>query len=431
MQPLITPRSEHPISRRQLDPDALKVLYRLNQVGRIAYLVGGGVRDLLVGLQPKDFDVVTDAHPGEVKRLFRNAWIIGRRFKLVHVVFGRKVVEVATFRRKSEPQEEEGVTPAEGGGGPAAGSLLVTRENTFGTPEEDALRRDFTINALFYDIGTYALIDYVGGLEDLRQRLIRTIGDPDIRFQEDPVRMLRAVKFAARLDFRIDPLTFEAMRRHAGAITLSAPARVIEELYRLLGSGRAATSFRLLHETGLLPHLVPEASAILDKDPGLFWRSLEELDRLVIAGPEPVSRAVQMGALLIHPVRDLVLGTRPAPDGLAEEVEALLRPVTQRLRITRAETARLIQIVVAQKRLVARHGRRFSVGGFTRRAYFADALLLLRIQAAASGELGEAVRRWTDRGRELAAAPPTAGDPDAPPDARPRPRRRRSRRRRR
>ena len=173
--PRILSRPEHIISRKDIDPDALKVLYRLKNHGFVAYLVGGGVRDLLLGRRPKDFDISTSAHPQQVRKLFRNSFIVGRRFRLVHVRFGRNVVETATFRKASEPE---------------AGDTLIRRDNTFGTPEEDAFRRDFTVNALFYDIGTFSIIDWVGGIEDLRARTLRCIGDPDVRFIEDPVRML-------------------------------------------------------------------------------------------------------------------------------------------------------------------------------------------------------------------------------------------------
>ena len=188
--PRILSRAQHNVSRKNIDPDALKVLYRLKNGGFVAYLVGGGVRDLLLERQPKDFDVGTSAHPQQVRKLFRNCFIVGRRFRLAHVRFGRKVIEVSTFRRAAEPEE---------------GDTLIRRDNTFGSPEEDAFRRDFTVNALFYDIATFSVIDWVGGLEDLTARVIRTIGDPAQRFREDPVRMLRAVALAARLDFTIDP----------------------------------------------------------------------------------------------------------------------------------------------------------------------------------------------------------------------------------
>src|SRR6476646_5019047 len=205
-EPTIVPRSQHTLSRRDVDPDALKVLYRLHEHNYIAYLVGGSVRDLLLQRRPKDFDIGTSAHPHQVKKLFRNCWIIGRRFRLAHVRFGTKTIEVATFRRLVSP-EELAATEAEAAAIEASADAaddrsqdardrLVHRDNTFGTPEEDAFRRDFTINALFYDIGTFSIIDYTGGLQDLRDRLVRCIGDPTERFQEDPVRMLRAVAMA-------------------------------------------------------------------------------------------------------------------------------------------------------------------------------------------------------------------------------------------
>src|ERR1043165_4122763 len=213
VEPRVVPRAEHPISRRDIDADALKVLYRLREGQHIAYLVGGSVRDLLLGRRPKDFDIGTSAHPSQIKKLFRNCWIIGRRFRLAHVRFGPKVIEVATFRRQLQPGEEiaqDGVPVPDPS--TADGAHLVHHDNTFGTPEEDAFRRDFTINALFYDIDTFAVIDYVNGLEDLRAGIVRSIGNPLLRFREDPVRMLRAVALSCRLDFALDPPVEEAIR---------------------------------------------------------------------------------------------------------------------------------------------------------------------------------------------------------------------------
>jgi poly(A) polymerase len=249
--PRILSRPEHIISRKNIDPEALKVLYRLKNHGFLAYLVGGGVRDLLLNRRPKDFDISTSAHPQQVRKLFRNSFIVGRRFRLVHVRFGRKVVEVATFRRASEPE---------------AGDTLIRRDNTFGTPEEDAFRRDFTVNALFYDIANFSVIDWVGGLGDLEARVIRTIGDPGVRFREDPVRMLRAVALAARLDFRIDPDTAEAIRFLRGEIVRSSLARILEEFYKILRQGRSRRTFELLYEYGLLAYLLPEAHRVIADD---------------------------------------------------------------------------------------------------------------------------------------------------------------------
>src|SRR5215470_897041 len=222
-EPRVIPRAEHTLSRSDVDPDALKVLYRLRQGDFIAYLVGGSVRDLLLARKPKDFDIGTSAHPYQVKKLFRNCWIIGRRFRLAHVRFGAKVIEVATFRRQVAPGEEvvqDGV-PAPDPSTPE-GAHLIHHDNTFGTPEEDAFRRDFTINALFYDIATFSIIDYVGGLDDLRAGIVRSIGDPEVRLREDPVRMMRAIALASRLDFQIDPPVLDAIRRHRHEILHSA-----------------------------------------------------------------------------------------------------------------------------------------------------------------------------------------------------------------
>src|SRR6478672_1177340 len=251
--PVIVPRADHPISRRNIDSDALRVLYRLHEHDHTAYLVGGSVRDLILGRRPKDFDIGTSAHPYQVKKLFRNCWIIGRRFRLAHVKFGSKVIEVATFRRQVAAGEEvvqDGV-PAPDPSTPE-GEHLIHHDNTFGTPEEDAFRRDFTINALVYDIATFSIIDFVGGLDDLRAGIVRSIGDPDVRLREDPVRMLRAIALAARLGFTIEPTLLRSIRRHRREIAKSSLPRLIEEYYKILRQGSAEKAFRQMAEVELL-----------------------------------------------------------------------------------------------------------------------------------------------------------------------------------
>ncbi len=247
-EPIILPRAEHPISRRQIDENSLKVLYRLHRNGYRAYLVGGSVRDLLLGRQPKDFDVGTDATPGQVKKLFRNCFLVGRRFRLAHIRFaGGALVEVATFRREPTPED----VPDD----PASHPHYA--ENLFGTPRQDAFRRDFTINALFYNIADFSVIDHVGGLCDLREKRIRVIGDPRERFREDPVRMLRALEFAARLGFTLDPATADGIRAQAPLLAEASPARLREELMELFRQRVAATVLAECERFGLLPYLIP------------------------------------------------------------------------------------------------------------------------------------------------------------------------------
>ena len=239
------------LDRASIDADADRVVRRLARHGHKAYLVGGCVRDLLLGRKPKDFDVATSATPNEIKQLFRNCRIIGRRFRLAHVFFGHKIIEVSTFRANPKEDEEES-------------DLLIRRDNVFGTETEDARRRDFTINGLFYDVEREEVIDHVGGLADLEARMIRTIGDPDVRFQEDPVRMLRAIKFAARLGLAIEPATYRALVRWRNEIRKCAPPRVLEEAYRLLRGGAAHRSFELMIETATLDVLSPHLASLFE-----------------------------------------------------------------------------------------------------------------------------------------------------------------------
>ena len=270
--PVIYKRAEHCISRKNIDPDALKVLYRLSSLGFTAYLVGGGVRDLLMGRKPKDFDVGTSARPNEVKRAFRNCFLIGRRFRLAHVRFGEKVIETATFRQNSQTVGEIIEHASEG----------PLEDNTFGTPETDAYSRDFTVNGLFYDIKDFSVIDWVGGMRDIEKKVIRAIGDPDIRFQEDPVRMMRAVKFSSRLGFRIEKKTMDAMKKRHACILAASQPRVCEEVFRLFPYGESAKAFRLMWETGMLGDLLPDLARYISRSGGAKspeWKYLEVLDR--------------------------------------------------------------------------------------------------------------------------------------------------------
>jgi poly(A) polymerase len=309
--PKIVPRAEHSLSRRDVDPDALKVLYRLRQADHVAYLVGGSVRDLLLGRRPKDFDIGTSAHPSQVKKLFRNCWIIGRRFRLAHVKFGPKVIEVATFRRQLAPGEEV-VTDGVPAPDPTTseGRHLIHHDNTFGTPAEDAFRRDFTVNALAYDISDFSIIDYVGGLGDLEAKIVRSIGDPDVRIHEDPVRMLRAVALASRLDFKIDPPLEAAIRRHRREIAKSSPPRLIEEYYKILRAGSSEKTFRALHDIGLLE---PLSAELHHKAGPQLWQSLAELDayrRTFESTPDTLTNPIILGSLIV-PLGLPLRGERP------------------------------------------------------------------------------------------------------------------------
>jgi poly(A) polymerase len=455
MSPRILPRPQHTVSRKDIDADALKVLYRLKNHGFVAYLVGGGVRDLLLARRPKDFDIGTSAHPQAVKRLFRNCFVIGRRFRLCHVRFGRKVVEVSTFRRQAPPDQ---------------GDTLIRRDNTFGTPEEDAFRRDFTVNALFYDIATFSVIDYVGGLEDLEKKTIRTIGDPAVRFREDPVRMLRAVALAARLGFTIERDTLEAIRSLRGEILKSSPARLLEEIYKILRQGASRTTFEMLHEAGLLAYLLPEADEAIVDQPERLLGSLSRLDdyrNAGLAAPEDLSNAVLMGTLLVplgislrrtslpasragrgevleeevardtpEPPLDVTAEMAALGDGAGEEDGVPGTAAALSLPFARRDLDRLRLILAAQSRLREVHRSPRVKHMLAGRGYLEDALRWMEIHGGVQGQ--ELAAYWrglgagetADAAAEDAALAAAAGD--VPPGGElPRRRRRRRRHRRR
>ena len=289
----VIPRNKHSISRKSISDPALKVLYRLSKSGHRACLVGGGVRDLLLGIHPKDFDVATDATPEQVRALFKNSRIIGRRFRLVHIRFGRDIIEVATFRGHDEDTLE---TDDHG---------RILRDNTFGDIEEDAIRRDFTANALYYDIHDYALLDYVGGLQDIEARQLRLIGDPARRYPEDPVRMLRAVRFAAKLDFDIEESAAAAIYEFGHLLAVIPPARMFDEVIKLFHSGSAVRVFELLREYRLLKYLVPALDEWLQDEPSesmldFIDQALVNTDTRVNTG-QPVSPGF-IFAVLLWPV---------------------------------------------------------------------------------------------------------------------------------
>ena len=375
------------------------MLYRLSGAGYKAYLVGGSVRDLLLQRTPKDFDIGTDAHPSALRRLFRNCRLIGRRFRLAHILFANgKVIEVATFRRRPEPADAN------------APELLMTSDNTFGTAREDALRRDFTINGLFYDIADFSVIDYVGGLEDLEAGLIRTIGDPDIRFREDPVRMLRAVEFASRLGFAITPDAYEAILDHRKEIVKSAPPRVTEELAQSLKGGHALTTFLLMRELGLLDALLPRARRGPARDrPGASPR-----DRAPLLGPARRARrraAARPRLRRRGALRPLLPSDRPgarargrprrrALAGTALDADRGPRHATGDPHgAPHAVSHRIKQALTIVGKLSHRPDSRLATPRLAFREAFPTALELFELRAMATGRGEELVRDW----RALAA----------------------------
>lgn len=404
------------ISSDQLDQDAVRVLRRLARFDHDAYLVGGGVRDLLLGKEPKDFDVATSARPNEVKRLFRNCRLIGRRFRLAHILFaGGKIIETATFRRDPSATGPVESLEAVGADGETVLSptpkdrdddtdLLIRQDNVFGLPHEDAIRRDFTINGLFYDLARQEVIDYVGGVADLEGRVLRTIGEPDVRFREDPVRILRAIKFSARLDLGIAPEVYDAMVGQCDELSRSAPPRVFEEILRLLRGGAAQRSIYLAWDMGVLGVILPELTAFLEdeaEDADALWGRLRAVDLMHSEGRLP-SDTVLLGALLYGPMQEAVVSSSN-PGGAFEE---FFDDMTARLPIPRRTRDRLRLVFAAQRRLDS--GR---TSGMRRREFFLDALALYECRLRAEGQ---DVPDWVLEG----------GADDLPRDPRPRRRQR-------
>jgi poly(A) polymerase len=417
------PQPRPPIDPALIDFDAAKVVRRLQQSGHLAYLVGGCVRDLLLGRTPKDFDVATSATPNEMKRVFRNCRIIGRRFRLAHVFFGRKIIETATFRKNPRPESED------------ESDLLIQRDNVFGTAEEDARRRDFTINGLFYDPSAGQLIDYVGGLDDLRAASVRTIGDPDVRMQEDPVRILRAVKFAARLGFGIEPATYAALLQRRGDIAKCAPPRVVEEIYRLLRGGAAAPSMRLLRETGVLQVLMPGLSAALDGgEANGAWARLQStlaaLDRVAKAATVPPSNAFILATLLRPFLDDLLDPNAAVPDAPAA-LMARLQPHLLEVHASRRDSERAHELLELQRRFGQPPRHRSRNFALARRDLFGEALALFGLYAEAAGAVPATLDAWLfllastpPATEEAEPRPAVGGDPERSGGG-PRPRRRR------
>ncbi len=408
-------RSGMPLDR--IDPDAQKIVLRLARAGFQAYLVGGCVRDLLIGRRPKDFDVCTSATPTEIKQQFRNCRIIGRRFRLAHLFFGQKIIETSTFR--SNPKVELVDTDGEEGGEEEDQNLLIRHDNVFGTAEEDARRRDFTVNGLFYDVEADKVIDWVGGLEDLDKRVIRTIGDANIRFREDPIRILRALKFAARIGFDIEPDAYAAILTHRGEIAKCAAPRVLEEIYRLLRGGAARRSLELLDVTGVLGVLSPDLAALLGREgdhegTARLFGALERLDAHVQEGYVP-SNSLLLGLLTAPFVADVLYGQESANG--ASIVDEVTQPILDSLKVSRRDLERLRQILVVERRIGPTRKRKGRAAALARREFFGDALMLYEL---VHGETDQAVSDELQQWRQLmgptlapaegASAPPSDAD---------------------
>ncbi len=370
----------------------MRALERLQARGFEGYLVGGCVRDLLLHRRPKDFDIATAARPQQIKRVFpRNCRIIGRRFKLAHLHFEQntKILEVATFRTLPIADND------------GADDLLITRDNEFGTAEEDALRRDFTVNALFFDPIADRILDYVGGLDDVRAGLLRTIGDPVVRFREDPVRIIRAAKFAGRLAFAVEAKTYEAMAEVAPDLARSAPPRLLEEILRLLRGGHSLASFQILRDIGALRVIAPVIADFLaqaaEPERVRFWRTLEAVDHKVLSGIE-LPTAVLLGALFACPVR--LYGERDPGRSTTTVAESIIGPFARELRLSRRDAGCLKRICGVQARFWGRGSRRFKPHAFLRDPYFREALQLFELTCVASGEGVAALRQWRELGAQ-------------------------------
>ncbi len=386
MQPKIYTVDEHGISPDKIDSHAFYVIEKLRQAGYSAYLVGGGVRDLLLNQKPKDFDISTSAQPEEIRALFRNAILIGRRFRLAHIRFGKKIIEVSTFRS-----------------GDTEAADLIVRDNQWGNEEQDVLRRDFTINGLFYDPEHQTVIDYVDGYQDVGKRILRTIGQPDLRFIQDPVRMIRLIKFCARFHFEIDGPTHEALLNCKDEIVKSSPARILEELLRMLESGASKPFFYLLNQYGLLRLLLPSLSKYLDQDSHqLIMQLLSEIDAEIPKHSQPIDRSMLLSALLfpllhshLH-MRVQETNRMPHLGLICQEAETVIdRVFAPFFQLPRRMRGCMSFILASQYRFVPLDGR-LRKPKPTKDPLFPLALHLFKIRCALEPDLLSHYTLWTE-----------------------------------
>ena len=391
-EPRIIPRAEHNVTRREFSDSALKVLYRLNKAGYQAFLVGGCVRDAMLELHPKDFDVATDATPEEVKALFGNCRLIGRRFRLAHVRFGREIIEVATFRAASISEHDDHHSDDEG---------RILRDNVYGSIDEDVWRRDFTCNALYYNIADFSIWDYTGGFDDIRNRRIVLIGDPEMRMREDPVRMLRGIRFAAKLNFEIDEPVVKAIDHHAHLLTNVPAARLFDEFLKLFQAGNAERTFDLLHDHGLFREIFPATDVELAEDADFmrFTRAaLQNTDRRVQAG-KSVTPMFLLGVFLWAPVKKLA-SIKRSEEKMSESQALSLASYDivaqqqQRISIPRRFTVPMREMLSLQPRFEFKRGKRAMKLLEHRRFRAAYDFMVLRAEVGMESE--ETAQFWTD-----------------------------------
>ncbi|NGX43801.1 MAG: Poly(A) polymerase I [Chlamydiae bacterium] len=394
MRPKTFFASEHDIDHSQIDADALHVLRKLTEAGYTAYLVGGSVRDLLTKRSPKDYDISTSARPEEIKALFKRSCIlIGRRFRLAHIRYGHKIIEVATFRSGDNDSD------------------LIIRDNTWGTEEEDSIRRDFTINGLFYDPSNHMVIDYVGGWDDIHKGILRTIGDPHIRFKQDPVRMIRLIKFRARFGFEIDEETKQSLLENREEITKSSPARILEEILRMLESGASAKFFHLMAQTGLLRLIFPTLATFLEGPSGQKVYGLlaiaDQMNRN--SRKYPLSRPILTSCLLFPILEDEIKtkfiekGKLPHLGEVMLTTSAIIKSIVAQsfTHFPRRISATMVSIITTQYRLTPISGKRHYRHKLLQNKEFPLALKFLKIRAVADNQLLNAYNSWKNIYRQF------------------------------
>jgi poly(A) polymerase len=424
----ILPRAAHPISRALISPQALKVLYRLKDAGYQSFLVGGSVRDLLLGIRPKDFDVATDARPEDVRRLFRNCRLIGRRFRLAHVHFGDEIIEVATFRAAAAPAEVDDEDHRELDDARAHDeSGRILRDNVYGEIDDDVWRRDFTANALYYNIADFSVWDYVGGVADVQSRQLRLIGDPGTRYREDPVRMLRAARFAAKLGFGLHADTRAPMRELAPLLGGVPPARLFDEVLKLFLSGHGIASLQRLRDFDLLPHLMPSLADELAREPDgvaarLVRLGLENTDARV-AEQRGVTPTFLFAVLLYGPIFRLASERRaetglPESQALLDAADTVVIQTVKRVAVPKRFTLPLRELIALQPRFERRDGRRALALLQHPRFRSAYDFFVLRAQA---GDVPQELADWwteiqelpaEERHQRVAELAPSAGEHD-------------------